>query len=56
MEKESGKALILMINKNRLKIIKIFLNKNYLENYKIKEIKGDAHKDQGDETSVTYTD
>ncbi len=42
MEKESGKALILMINKNRLKIIKIFLNKNYLENYKIKEIKGDA--------------
>jgi aminoglycoside/choline kinase family phosphotransferase len=42
MEKESGKALILMSNKNRLKIIKIFLNKNYLENYKIKEIKGDA--------------
>jgi hypothetical protein len=42
MERESGKALILMINKNRLKIIKIFLNKNYLENYKIKEIKGDA--------------
>jgi len=37
MEKESGKALILMINKNRLKIIKIFLNKNYLENYKIKD-------------------
>ena len=28
--------------KNRLKIIKIFLKKNYIENYKIKEIKGDA--------------
>jgi len=31
-----------MINKDRLKIIKNFLKKNYLENYKIKEIKGDA--------------
>lgn len=31
-----------MIKKNRLKIIKIFLKKNYIENYKIKEIKGDA--------------
>jgi len=31
-----------MINKNRLRIIKIFLKKNYIENYKIKEIKGDA--------------
>ena len=31
-----------MINKNRLKIIKIFLKKNYIENYKIKEIQGDA--------------
>ncbi|MEY3811499.1 MAG: hypothetical protein RIT11_581, partial [Pseudomonadota bacterium] len=31
-----------MINKDRLKIIKNFLKKNYLENYKIKQIKGDA--------------
>jgi len=31
-----------MINKNRLRIIKIFLKKNYIENFKIKEIKGDA--------------
>jgi len=31
-----------MINKNRLKIIKIFLKKNYIENFKIKEIKEDA--------------
>jgi aminoglycoside/choline kinase family phosphotransferase len=31
-----------MINKRRLKIIKNFLKKNYLENHKIKEIKGDA--------------
>ena len=31
-----------MINKSRLKIIKNFLKKNYLENFKIKEIKGDA--------------
>ena len=31
-----------MIKKNRLKIIKSFLKKNYIENYKIKEIKGDA--------------
>jgi len=31
-----------MINKNRLRIIKFFLKKNYIENSKIKEIKGDA--------------
>ena len=31
-----------MINNSRLKIIKNFLKRNYLENYKIKEIKGDA--------------
>ena len=31
-----------MINKNKLKIIKTFLHKNRIENYKIKEIKGDA--------------
>ena len=31
-----------MINKNRLRIISIFLKKNYIENFKIKEIKGDA--------------
>ena len=31
-----------MINKSRLKIIKNFLKKNYLENFKIKKIKGDA--------------
>jgi len=31
-----------MANKNRLKIIRIFLKKNYIEIYKIKEIKGDA--------------
>ncbi len=31
-----------MINKNRLRIIKFFLKKNYIENNKIKEIKGDA--------------
>ena len=31
-----------MINKNRLEIIKIFLKKNYIENYKIREIQGDA--------------
>ena len=31
-----------MINKVKLKIIKIFLKKNYIENYKIKKIKGDA--------------
>jgi aminoglycoside/choline kinase family phosphotransferase len=31
-----------MIKKNRLKIIKTFLKKNYIENYKIEEIKGDA--------------
>ena len=31
-----------MINKNRLSIIKIFLKKNYIENHKISEIKGDA--------------
>ena len=31
-----------MINKNRLKIIKILLKKNYIENFTIKEIKGDA--------------
>lgn len=42
MEKESGQDSVLMINSKRLKIIKIFLKKNYIENYKIKEIKGDA--------------
>ena len=42
MGKESGQALVLMINKNRLEIIKIFLKKNFIENYRIKEIKGDA--------------
>ena len=31
-----------MINKVKLKIIKIFLKKNYIKNYKIKKIKGDA--------------
>ena len=31
-----------MINNTRLNIIKNFLKKNYLENYKIKAIKGDA--------------
>ena len=31
-----------MINNTRLNIIKNFLKKNYLENYKIKQIKGDA--------------
>jgi N-acetylmuramate 1-kinase len=31
-----------MIYKNRLKIIKILLKKNYIENFTIKEIKGDA--------------
>jgi len=31
-----------MINKDKLKIIKIFLKKNRIENYRIKEIKGDA--------------
>ena len=31
-----------MINKNRLRIIKFFLKRNYIENNKIKEIKGDA--------------
>ncbi|NCU46651.1 MAG: hypothetical protein EBX43_00430 [Candidatus Fonsibacter lacus] len=31
-----------MINKDRLRIIKFFLKKNYIENFKIKEIKGDA--------------
>ena len=31
-----------MINKNKLKIITTFLHKNRIENYKIKEIKGDA--------------
>lgn len=31
-----------MINKDRLRIIKFFLKKNYIENSKIKEIKGDA--------------
>ena len=31
-----------MMNKNRLKIIRNFLKKNYIEIYKIKEIKGDA--------------
>jgi len=31
-----------MINKNRLRTIKFFLKRNYIENNKIKEIKGDA--------------
>jgi len=31
-----------MINANKLKLIKIFLKKNLIENYKIKEIQGDA--------------